>query len=164
MKPGSKFKLLYSGIRDGWEIEDFHRVCDNYRPTLVLFKSSKGFRFGGFTTVRWKDSGESNDWKKDKESFIFSVDERELVFKPDKPSKAVCRGVNWGPNFGGQDLGICSSPMNRANAGECWITKWYGYHNLPCDSEGNHKLTGDGKGKDSKTFTCVALEVYIVWQ
>ena len=53
MKPGARFQLLYSGKRDGWNASDFHRVCDGRGPTLVLFKSSKGFRFGGFTVVPW---------------------------------------------------------------------------------------------------------------
>ena len=80
MKPNAKFSLLYSGKRDGWMKADFHRVCDGKGPTVVLFKSSKGFAFGGFTTLPW--AGGSGEWKEDRESFLFSVDSRELVFKP----------------------------------------------------------------------------------
>jgi len=56
--------------------------------------------------------------------------------------------------------------MNAPDAGVCSITSYRAYHNLPCDSEGNHVLTGDGKGKGvtSKTFTCTDLEVYKVIQ
>jgi len=47
------------------------------------------------------------------------------------------------------DIGYC----HTNNAGDC------GY-NVPIDQYGNNVLTGDGKGKDEKTFTCEALEVY----
>jgi len=109
MKPGARFQLLYSGKRQGWQIDDFHRVCDGHGPTMVLFKSSKGFRFGGYTALPWTNNGW---WKEDRESFIFSVDERELVFKPDNYSKAVAHASTVGPNFGAHDLGFVSNTMN----------------------------------------------------
>ena len=170
MKAGARFELLYSGKRDGWQLSDFHRVCDGKAPTMVLFKSSKGSRFGGYTTVPWAGPlnwyGVSSNWKEDRESFIFSVDERQLVFKPNDYSKAVYHWSTYGPNFGAEDLGFCTTPMNAPDAGRCYISSSFCYHNLPCDSEGNHVLTGDGKdnSKGYETFTCTDLEVYKVIQ
>ena len=54
-------------------------------------------------------------------------------------------------------------PMNGNDSGLCWIDN-YTFKDIGCDSEGNHVLTGDGKGKSDhgKRFTCTALEVYQV--
>lgn len=79
LKPSAKFALLYSGQRDGWKANDFHQRCDGRSPTLTLFKSSKNYRFGGYTTVPW---GKGYEWKADYESFVFSVDGRQLCFRP----------------------------------------------------------------------------------
>ncbi len=55
-----------------------------------------------------------------------------------------------------------NDPMNGNDYGYCYINN-YTYKDIGCDSEGNHVLTGDGKGKDDrKRFTCTALEVYLV--
>ena len=44
---GKKFlsKLLYSGLRDGFEAEKFHQLCDNKGPTITLVKANKTFIF-----------------------------------------------------------------------------------------------------------------------
>ena len=158
MKPNAKFSLLYSGKRDGWNRSDFHRMCDGKAPTMVLFKSTKEFCFGGFTSIPWAGG---NSWKEDRESFVFSVDSRELVFKPKDYSRSVRHHSIIGPNFG--DLGMFLDPMNGNNSGCCYIN-CITYKDIGCDSEGNHVLTGDGKGKSDhdKYFTCTALEVYLV--
>ena len=105
MKAGARFELLYSGKRDGWNISDFHRVCKGQAPTMVLFKSSKGSRFGGYSALPWAGPNKY-EWKEDRESFIFSVDERQLVFKPNDYTYSVLHDSTYGPNFGGADLGL----------------------------------------------------------
>ena len=141
MKPNAKFSLLYSGKRDGWKFADFHRMCDGRAPTMVLFKSTKDFCFGGFTSIPWAGG---NTWREDRESFVFSVDSRELVFKPKDYSESVYHCSIWGPNFGGGDLAMYDEPMNGNNSGTCYIN-FNTYKDIGCDSEGNHVLTGDGK-------------------
>ena len=79
LKPGAKFTLIYNAKRDGWKVEDFHKFCDGQGPTICLFRSSVGNRFGGFTEVPWSNKGY---YKDDKASFIFSLDERELLYTP----------------------------------------------------------------------------------
>ena len=161
MKPNAKLTLIYSGKRDGWKIADFHRLCDGKEPTVVFFKSSKEFAFGGFTSVPWAGGG--GKWVEDRESFVFSVDSRELVFKPTDYECSVYHYSIYGPNFGGFDLGMYDDPMNGNDSGYCCIN-YNTYKDIGCDSEGNHVLTGDGKDKedDDKPFTCTALEVYQV--
>ena len=56
-----------------------------------------------------------------------------------------------------------NDPMNGNDQGKCCINH-NTYRDIGCNSEGNHVLTGDGKGKSDwdKYFTCTALEVYLV--
>ncbi len=81
MKPGARFTLLYQGKRDGWMLADFHRTCNGRGPLVILFKSSKNFSFGGYTSLPWSAKGQER-WVEDRKSFVFSLDQRELVFKP----------------------------------------------------------------------------------
>ena len=75
---------------------------------------------------------------------MFSVDSRELVFKPKNYSNSVYHWGNWGPNFGADDLGMAYEPMNGNDKGCCYMNSTT-YKDIGCDSEGNHVLTGDGK-------------------
>jgi hypothetical protein len=118
MKSTARFSLLYSGKKHGWNISDFHHLCDGIGPTVVLFQSSNGFKFGGFASIPWASSG---DWKDDRESFLFSVDSRELLFKPTNYSKSIFHFSNWGPNFGGNSIGFHDCQMNESDKGRCCI-------------------------------------------
>ena len=93
---------------------------------------------------------------------MFSLDQRELVFKPKNYKETLFHGSNWGPNFCGYDLATGDDPFNGPVNGECRTRNRF-VGDL-CDSEGNHVLTGDGKGKanDKKRWTCTALEIYLV--
>ncbi len=103
MKPGARFTLIYKGKRDGWKQADFHRTCDGRGPLVILFKSSKNFSFGGYTSLPWSANGPGR-YVEDRESFVFSLDQRELVFRPTNYKEALYHGTIWGPNFGGCDL------------------------------------------------------------
>jgi len=41
--------LLYRGSRDGWNDDDFHRLCDGKSPTISLYKVKNGPCIGGYT-------------------------------------------------------------------------------------------------------------------
>ena len=56
------YKLLYRATRDGNSAASFHQKCDNICGTLVVIKTTKGFRFGGYTEQAWNAS--SNGDKK----------------------------------------------------------------------------------------------------
>ena len=47
------YKLLYRATRDGNSASSFHQKCDNICGTLVVIKTTKGFRFGGYTEQEW---------------------------------------------------------------------------------------------------------------
>ena len=51
--PGSTYRLLYKGSRDGDTANEFHSRCDDAEKTLVIVEDNYGNRFGGFTTQDW---------------------------------------------------------------------------------------------------------------
>ena len=52
-----EFKLLYRALRDGFDTNTFHELCDNKGPTLCIFHSEYQHVFGGFTELQWKNVG-----------------------------------------------------------------------------------------------------------
>ena len=48
--PGSTYKLLYKGSRDGDSAAEFHSRCDEAEKSLVIVEDNLGNRFGGFTS------------------------------------------------------------------------------------------------------------------
>ena len=48
--PGTTYKLLYNGFKDGDTTAEFHSRCNNPEKTLVIIEDNYGNRFGGFTT------------------------------------------------------------------------------------------------------------------
>ena len=92
-----EYKLLFKGKRDGFESKDFHSKCDNKSYTVSFVKSKEGRRFGGFTDVKWDQSG---SWKKGSNGFIFSLDNNEIYYNKDSNCNIYCNS-NCGPTFGG---------------------------------------------------------------
>jgi len=43
------FSLLWRGSRDGFDKEDFHRLCDGKVNTVTVIKNTNGFIFGKVT-------------------------------------------------------------------------------------------------------------------
>ena len=74
--------LLYRMTKDGDSFKIFHKVCDNIKPNLILIKSKKGKKFGGFTFENWESCNEGI-WKKDNKCFLFSLDKKKIFFKKD---------------------------------------------------------------------------------
>ena len=59
-----------------------------------------GKRFGGFTGESWD---QSNEYKKDAKSFLFSLDKKEIYYVKDE-SHAIYCNKEFGPSFGIGDL------------------------------------------------------------
>lgn len=62
--------LIYRGSRDGWTMSDFHSLCDDKGPIVVIVKVDNGRLCGGFAS-NWKNEG---GWVKDPKAFLFSLD------------------------------------------------------------------------------------------
>ena len=100
--PGSKFRLLYKGSRDGDGAADFHSRCDDAEKSLVIVEDNYGNRFGGFTTQDW---GGQYMQKKDEDAFIFSIDKNKIYdVIPDQ--NAIGCYPNFGPVFFGCQIRI----------------------------------------------------------
>ena len=100
--PGSTYKLLYKGSRDGDSAAEFHNKCDDAEKTLVIVEDNYGNRFGGFTTQDW---GGQYLQKKDDDAFIFSVD-KNRVYDVIPDQNAIGCYPNFGPVFFGCQIRI----------------------------------------------------------
>lgn len=98
-----KYQLLYRTTRDGDDCKIFHQRCDNKPQILVLFKTTKGIIFGGYTEVGYKGT---NGNIIDNKAFFFSCD-RKKIYKVKQNKTAILDGSNYGPTFGNYTTIIC---------------------------------------------------------
>ena len=142
-KPKDIEILLNSQI-DGDRWSTFIEKVENKSPTIVIFKTTENFRFGGFTTAYWPDDGPA----KDEYSFIFSLDKKEKYNVLD-PEYAIGCGKNSWISFGyGVDLYFydqCTSKSSSINDKR--------YYDLPS----NYEING---GKTD--FMILNYEVYYI--
>ena len=107
--PGSNYKLLYKGTRDGDKAQEFHSRCDEAEKTLVIVEDNYGNRFGGFTTQDW---GGQYLQKKDDEAFIFSIDKNK-VYDVIPEQNAIGCYPNFGPVFFGCQIRIYDNFLTK---------------------------------------------------
>ena len=65
---------MLNSNRDGDSFEAFHRLCDGKAPTIGIIETTKGHKFGGFTTQLWNGKSNESNCKNDNNAFIFSLD------------------------------------------------------------------------------------------
>ena len=92
-------KLLYRATRDGDKASTFHKNCDGICPLLVLVKTRKEIRFGGFTETYFESTKEYKG-KRDDKAFIFSLDKLKC-YNIEKGQNAILCFKNYGPIFYG---------------------------------------------------------------
>ena len=107
--PGSSYKLLYKGSRDGDGASDFHSRCDDAEKTLVIVKDNYNNIFGGFTTQDW---GGEYLQKKDDEAFIFSIGKRKTYDVIPEQNAIGCY-PNFGPVFFGCQIRIYDNFLTK---------------------------------------------------
>ena len=93
-----KYQLLYRATRDGDKEEDFHRLCDNKAPTMILGKTPGGYIFGGFTKAKWTTSVDSL-YLPDSDAFVFSLNQKKKFNTQDK-NRAINIVKNYITIFG----------------------------------------------------------------
>ena len=93
-----KYQLLYRATRDGDKEEDFHRLCDNKAPTMILGKTPGGYIFGGFTKAKWTTSVDSL-YLPDSDAFVFSLNQKKKFNAQDK-NRAINIVKNYITIFG----------------------------------------------------------------
>ena len=93
--------LIYSASEDGDACTIFHSMCDGIYPLLVFIKTTRGIRFGGFTSVPYECTT-TYKGKVDDMAFIFSLDKKK-IYDVEKGAKAICCYKNYGPVFYGYE-------------------------------------------------------------
>ena len=118
-----EFELLYVASQHEYSAKQFHLLCDNKGPLLVIIQSEFGNVFGGFTSKSWGFAGDGARY--DDKAFLFMIrnyDEPGKSFKiyplrPEKASGAIFLDKNHGPAFGtGCDIRIidkCNQDIDK---------------------------------------------------
>ena len=118
-----KYEQIYKATRDGGTGRYFHAYCNFKGPTLTLIESTKGYIFGGYTSLSWEDYG---DWKcksNDENAFIFSINNNRKYAIKDK-SIVIYNHQNYGPVFGYNDIYIKEDFLNT-DKNECNYNYYY---------------------------------------
>ena len=110
---------------------NFHQKCDNASNTVTIIKSSNGYVFGGFTSLKW-DSVSS--WKKDNDAFIFSLINEQNIsqkihIKSDMSQNGIFCNQNYGPSFGRDFLISYSSNCTNCSSNLGWAYNYLGANN-----------------------------------
>ena len=90
--------LLYQMTKDGSQCSTFHDKVDNQGPTITLFESEDGYKFGGYTS---KSFNQGSTWIKDCDSFVFNFINLNKYPIKNKDYDAIFHGLksNYGPEF-----------------------------------------------------------------
>ena len=105
-----ELKLLYQMKRDGNSCGVFHKIVDNQGPTITLFLTEDGYKFGGYTSKSFKTVG---GWINDPDSFLFDFLNLNKYPIKDKNYDAIFLGDIgiYGPEF--YDILINSSDIKK---------------------------------------------------
>jgi len=99
-----EWKKIFTATKDGDTAENFHAKCDGIEYTVVLVKTKRYKRFGGFTKNKWNhnNGGYSNDPK----TFLFSLTTMDIFNRNDNGNETQGNKA-YGPWFGsGPDFQI----------------------------------------------------------
>ena len=99
----TSYKIIYKSSIDGDNVKTFHSNCDGEENTLIIIETTKGLKFGGFTSVGFDNTGYE---LRDDNAFLFSVD-RQKVYDIIPGNNAIYCNRKFGPIF-------CSKPDSTA--------------------------------------------------
>ena len=145
-------KLLYKASRDGDKYQDFYRLCEDKGPTITIALTTKGYKFGGFTSLSWKNphNGEGeNKFYEDKNAFIFSLNKKRKYYPKIDNKDHVCMWSDRGPSFGvGNDMTLHNNCLHNNNS----------YNNCPLTYQTEKNELNGGE----YNFTVKDYEVYSI--
>ena len=110
-----KIKLLLDSRIDGDLTQTFYNKCSGKYPTVVFVKTTKGHRFGGYSSIPWKNL--SGQCAEDEKNFIFSLD-KQKKYNIIKPKNAIYTNSNYFAFGDGSDFIVvdkCTSSSNNYN-------------------------------------------------
>jgi hypothetical protein len=140
------FKLLYSGHKDGYTPQAFHKKCDGKNNTLTIIHSSHNAIFGGFIDKPWN---QSEAYLVTENAWLYSLTQKQkYTLKSGNSQYAGYGSASYGPTFGGgNDFYISGDFKTTAGYSNPHSYNWTGYE----------KLAG------GQTFTVKEIEVYQVF-
>ena len=115
-----KAELLFRKTRDGSEVDDFHKKCDNKGITIIFIETTKGYKFGGYTELQWERKGGS---KKDKSTFIFSLNNKQKYTAKNDNGTIYCDN-SYCPWFGSSSYPEIYL-INSLEKGQSWENSFY---------------------------------------
>ena len=104
-----KYRLIFKASRDGDSAPKFHSLCDELTNLIILIKTKKGLRFGGFTSNKFRTT---SHLKFDNKAFLFSLDNKK-VYKVIPGEYAIYCYENTGPCFAKRSLYIPNKFFKR---------------------------------------------------
>ena len=99
----TSYKIIYKSSIDGDNVKTFHSNCDGEENTLIIIETTKGLKFGGFTSIGFDNTGYE---LRDDNAFLFSID-RQKVYDIIPGNNAIYCNRKFGPIF-------CSKPDSTA--------------------------------------------------
>jgi len=104
---------IFSTNEDGDSAEAFHAKCDNIENTVILVKSKKYKRFGGYTKKKWNHNNGS--YSNDSKAFLFNLNTMD-IFDRNENGNEVKGDKDSGPWFGsGPDFQIVNKCFNNCS-------------------------------------------------
>ena len=95
---------IFSTSEYGDLAQNFHEKCDNIENTIVLVKTKKYKRFGGYTKKKWNHNNGS--YSNDSKAFLFNLDTMDIFNRNDNGNE-IKGDKDSGPCFGsGPDFQI----------------------------------------------------------
>ena len=140
----SKKTKWTNSSEDGDSAETFHQKCDNIEGTVILIKTKKYKRFGGYAKKKWNHSNGS--FANDSKAFLFSLTTMD-IFNRNENGNEIKGDKDSGPWFGsGPDFQI--------------VNKWFSNnstHNKKCFS---YPQNVNFPLAENNNFLVKELEVY----
>lgn len=99
----TSYKIIYKSSIDGDNVKTFHSNCDGEENTLIIIETTKGLKFGGFTSIGFDNTGYE---LRDDNAFLFSID-KQKVYDIIPGNNAIYCNRKFGPIF-------CSKPDSTA--------------------------------------------------
>ncbi|CAG8600155.1 11812_t:CDS:2 [Acaulospora morrowiae] len=128
------FRCLFRASRDGFGAPNFHKLCNEQGPTIMISKVREtGQIIGGHNPLNWQEGSYQYDtWLETKKSFLFSFKNKQnvesaVIARVTNPQYAIGFSPQRGPSFGdGWDLTIESdgSLYSHSNNSYSDITKF----------------------------------------
>ena len=140
------YTQIYKATKDGGTGYNFHRCCDNQKPTLTLIESTNGYIFGGYISISWEGPSSWTPKGNDDSAFLFSINNK-LKFPIQNKEKVIYNQKDYGPDFGDNDIYLNYMDFLN-NDSQC--------NNKPQYKAPPEKLAGGSK------FRIKELEVYLV--